>query len=155
MTSNPRGRQLPLDGLGDVDQAHTPVPRPRPIGASTRRPQMSEAQLLAAVRKLARMQQWLCYHTADSRHSEAGWPDLVLLSVRQHRLLIVELKAEDGRVSPEQHTWLGALAACGIETGIWRPSDLVDVPAILAGRRLDPTDYGIQPLTPELLRWRR
>ena len=108
---------------------------------------VSEADLLAAVRQLARLTGWLTYHTHDSRRSEAGWPDLALISVRQRRLLIVELKTEDGRVSPKQEQWLRGLAVCGIETGIWRPSDLANVAAILGGRRLDPTEYGIEPLT--------
>jgi hypothetical protein len=149
MTRGPgQPQQLVLDG---VDQEHAPA-------RSGRRhpgPGMSEAQLLAAVRRLARLRQWLTYHTHLSRHSEPGWPDLVLLSVHQRRLLIVELKTDTGATSPEQDQWLAALAACGIEVAIWRPRDLVDVAAILGGRRIDPTEYGIQPLTPEQMRWRR
>ena len=100
---------------------------------------MSEDDLLAAVRQLARYRNWMTYHTAFSRGSEAGWPDLVLLHPRTRRCLFVELKREDGAVTASQQAWLDALADCGFETGVWRPSHLPAViPAVLAGRRLTP-----------------
>lgn len=100
---------------------------------------MTEDALLAAVRKLAKYRGWWTYHTHYSRGSEAGWPDLVLLDPRGHRCLFVELKREDGKVTPPQQAWLDALTACGYETGVWRPSDLpTTIPAVLAGRRLTP-----------------
>lgn len=84
-------------------------------------PQMTEAQLLDAVRKLAMLTGWLPYHTHDSRRSEAGFPDLVLAHVRQRRVLFVELKSRRGTVRPQQGIWLGALRSCGAETALWRP----------------------------------
>lgn len=97
---------------------------------------MTESQLLAAVRQLAELTSWLCYHTHDSRRSEPGFPDLVLCSTRQRRVLFVELKSETGTVTGEQDTWLIALDACGFEVAVWRPADLDDaIPAVLAGRR--------------------
>ena len=68
---------------------------------------------------------WLPYHTFDSRRSEPGFPDLVLC--RPPRLLFVELKSEKGKLTAEQERWLALLAEVpGVETKVWRPSDLLD-----------------------------
>ena len=111
-----------------------------PARCSSLRSGMTEAQLLAAVRQLGRRTGWaLTYHTHDSRKSEPGWPDLVLCHPRRCRILFIELKTETGQTTPEQDSWLIALAACGLEVATWRPSDLDDeIPAVLTGyRRLD------------------
>jgi len=78
----------------------------------------------------------LTYHTHDSRHSQAGFPDLVAYRYRAgvHTLCLVELKRQQGRVSPAQETWLAAFRAIAavvngmtqtvrVITGVWRPSD--------------------------------
>lgn len=83
---------------------------------------MTEKEWQAQVVQLARLNGWrLIYHTFDSRHSKAGFPDLVLL--RPPELLIVELKTDIGKVKADQQEWLDALAACGVETAVWRPCD--------------------------------
>lgn len=83
---------------------------------------MNENDWQGEVLTLARFGGWtLRYHTFDSRHSAAGFPDLVL--VRVPELLIVELKTDKGKVTDDQQTWLEALAACGLETHVWRPRD--------------------------------
>lgn len=65
---------------------------------------------------------WLWYHSTDSRRDPAGWPDLVL--VKPPRVLFVELKSTGGRVRPEQHVWMAALAECDtIASGYVYPSD--------------------------------
>lgn len=98
---------------------------------------MSEAQLLAAVRQLAKYRNWWTYHTAFSRGSEAGWPDLVLISPAHGRTIFAELKREDGKLTASQQAWLTALADCGHETAVWRPSHLADgtITAALRGTR--------------------
>lgn len=85
---------------------------------------MSEAVLDSHVTKLARMLGWWRFHPFDSRRSQAGWPDLVLL--RPPQILLRELKADKGQISPEQQQVLDMLAACGLDVGIWRPRDLHD-----------------------------
>jgi hypothetical protein len=99
---------------------------------------MTEQQLLGAVKKLAMLTGWLPYHTHDSRRSDAGWPDLVLVSVRQRRILFVELKSRTGRLRPQQGVWLGVLRAVGMETAVWRPADWLDgsIERALKGERL-------------------
>lgn len=52
-----------------------------------------------------------------------GFPDLVL-SHRKHGTLFTELKAEKGRLSPEQKIWLEVLSESGCEVHVWRPSDM-------------------------------
>ena len=90
-------------------------------GAQASAPYISEKRLLAAVRELARVSGWLCYHTHDSRRSEAGFPDLVL--ARGGRVVFAELKSERGRLRPEQRVWLDALAEAEHEVHLWRPAD--------------------------------
>lgn len=87
---------------------------------------MSEDALLAQVRRLALDLGWLVYHTHDSRRSEAGFPDLVLVNAKQGRTLFRELKRMRGRVSPDQRIWIDALQLVGQDAAIWRPDDLLE-----------------------------
>ena len=65
---------------------------------------------------------WMAYHTHDSRRSEAGFPDLVL--VKPPVVVFVELKTNKGRTSKEQTQWLEQLGLCtDIEVHLWRPAD--------------------------------
>lgn len=98
---------------------------------------MTEAQLLQAVRDLAKLRGWLCYHTHDSRRSEPGFPDLVLVHPRSGDLVLAELKAAKGRVSVPQQTWIDALAGAGITVHVWRPAHLTGGQIV---RALTPTD---------------
>lgn len=63
---------------------------------------------------------WKVYHTFDSRHSEAGFPDLVLL--RGDRQLVVELKVGDKNPTAEQIEWLNAFEKAGVDAQVWRSS---------------------------------
>lgn len=68
---------------------------------------MSERVLAEHVRQtLTNLPGVLAYHTHDSRHSAAGFPDWVVLV--GDRGWALELKSEKGRVEPEQHEWLAA-----------------------------------------------
>lgn len=85
---------------------------------------MTEKQLQGVVVQLARLNGWLAYHTFDSRRSEPGFPDLVL--VRGVRILYRELKTEKGRVTVPQQAWLDALAAAWADVAVWRPAQWHD-----------------------------
>jgi hypothetical protein len=86
---------------------------------------MSEKALESGVRRiLADLPGVLAYHTHDSRRSHAGFPDWVLAG--RGGVLWRELKRENGRLADAQAEWLGMLAECREDAGVWRPSDLLD-----------------------------
>lgn len=85
---------------------------------------MTEKAWQAAVVQLATLYGWLVYHTYDSRRSNPGWPDLVLVRANTGEILYVELKTDKGKTTPAQDVWLAALRACGQEAHVWRPRDL-------------------------------
>lgn len=85
---------------------------------------MTEADLLAGVRALARDLAWATYHTLRSKGSEPGFPDLVL--IRGSVAMFRELKTSQGALTPAQKAWLGHLEAAGLDAGVWRPLDLLD-----------------------------
>lgn len=93
--------------------------------------QESEAAWQSRVRYVARLYGWAVYHTHDSRRSDPGFPDLVIV---RERVVVAELKTERGRVTPEQEAWLAAFRAAGVEAYVWRPSDWEDAVRVLAPR---------------------
>ena len=80
---------------------------------------VTEKEFMAAVLSKAKSLGWVCYHTRDSRKSQAGYPDLTMA---RERLICAELKTETGQVSAAQANWLTALAEAGVECYVWRPS---------------------------------
>ena len=87
---------------------------------------MSEGTLLEKVRQTARELGYLTYHTHDSRRSEPGFPDLVLVHGARGRVVFAELKDMRRRVEPDQEMWLDRLRAAGAEAYVWRPIHLLD-----------------------------
>jgi hypothetical protein len=136
--------QAPLTPAGESgveDRANTPpagprTPRRNRKFAKPTVPDMSENELLANVREIAKLNGWETYHTHDSRRSDAGWPDLVLASAAQRRTLFIELKKRTGRVSDAQQKWLDLLALCGQEVAVWRPADMPEIVRVLRGQRI-------------------
>jgi hypothetical protein len=91
---------------------------------------VSERDLTAYVRDLAKAFGWRRYHTWTSIHSPAGFPDEVL--VRPPRLVFAELKSASGRLKPEQDAWLEALRQVpGVETYTWRPEHMDEIAEVL------------------------
>ena len=83
---------------------------------------LSERDFQRQVVLLAELMGWYVYHTYDSRRSNPGFPDLVL--VRTPCVVFAELKREKGRVTPAQREWADELSRCsGVEYYLWRPSD--------------------------------
>ncbi len=85
---------------------------------------MSEDQWQATIMDLAFALQWDAYHTHDSRGSQPGFPDLVLV---RDRVIFAELKTERGRTTAQQYGWQLRLKDAGAETYIWRPRDYPQV----------------------------
>jgi len=81
---------------------------------------ISERDWQNQVRELALLHGWLIYHTHDSRRSDPGFPDLVLV---RERVVYAELKREKGKLTAEQKAWRYSLNGAGAETYVWRPSD--------------------------------
>lgn len=103
--------------------------------------EMTEDELEANVRTLGALTGWtLIYHTHDSRRSDPGFLDLVMVNPRQGRILFVELKTRTGRIRPKQRDWLAGLAAVGMEAALWRPAQWFDgsIARALKGERLTP-----------------
>jgi len=98
---------------------------------------LAEAGLLEHLRALARRHGWLVYHTHDSRRSEPGFPDLVLVKPASAqaagRLIFAEVKTAQGKLTVEQMQWLEVLrhSAAGVEVYCWRPQDLEAICATL------------------------
>lgn len=75
------------------------------------------------------------HHTPDSRRSNAGLPDLLIVGTGG--FMFAELKSEKGKVRPEQHRVIERLIAAGGDARVWRPSDWPSVEhtlRLLAGR---------------------
>jgi hypothetical protein len=69
------------------------------------------------------------YHTFDSRRSDTGFPDLVL--VGHKRVIFLELKREQGKVSAAQAEWIAALRDNGAEVYVARPRHLQALSTVL------------------------
>lgn len=110
-------------------QAHAAARR----GKTLRQP---ERAFQAQVEELATLLGWTYYHPWTSVHSVAGWPDLVLVRAKPDggaRMVIAELKAEDGQLTPAQEMWIELLRKVpGIEVFVWKPSDWPEIERILA-----------------------
>ena len=115
-------------------QTHTAVPSD---AEAQRALELPEADLLRLITTLAKHAGWHVYHTHDSRHSEAGFPDLVLAKPgtagKAGRLIFAEVKSRKGKVSQEQMIWLDILqhSLLSLEVYLWRPADWPDIVAIL------------------------
>lgn len=91
-------------------------------------PGLSEKQFQQQVTDLCGWLGLRYYHTYDSRRSNPGFPDLLIVG---SRTIFVELKSESGRMSRAQREWMEALDASGQEGHVWRPSDFDTVVRVL------------------------
>jgi hypothetical protein len=79
----------------------------------------TEKQLHDMLRAAALRNDYLVYHTHDSRRSDAGFPDLIC--IKRGAIFALELKAQKGRVSAQQEMWLNAWSSCGAYAAVVRP----------------------------------
>ena len=83
---------------------------------------MSEAEWQEQIVSYARMNDWLVHHNADSRRSDPGLPDLIL--VRGDTVMFLECKKMTGKMRQEQTLWMGRLkTATQVKSAVVRPSD--------------------------------
>jgi hypothetical protein len=87
---------------------------------------MTEAELQEHVRILARDLGLYHFHVHDSRRSQGGWPDSVIVNLITGRILYRELKTQAGQLTSEQKALGYALTAGGHDWQVWRPADLLD-----------------------------
>lgn len=85
-----------------------------------------EKTLQKHVLELAAGQHWTHrYHTYFSDRSEKGFPDVVLARPETHQIVFAELKAQKGKLTPAQESWIEALRAAEgdgtVRVCIWRP----------------------------------
>jgi len=116
---------------GKVTSFGGTVATAQPAAPAVLPPEISEKDFMAKVIELAESQGWHCYHTHDSRRSEAGFPDLTLV---RERVIYVELKTEIGKLTKAQREWIKALAWAGGETYVWRPRDWPEVQKVLENK---------------------
>ena len=96
---------------------------------------LSEAQFQAQIVTMARWHGWKVYHTYDSRRSEPGFPDLIML--RSGVQVVIECKSLNGKVTDDQQGWLDAFRAvpqCIVR--VWRPSDWAEIHEVLQNASL-------------------
>lgn len=85
---------------------------------------MTEAELQEAVRRMCADLGLYHYHPHDSRRSQAGWPDSVIIG--RCGVLFRELKTQAGKLSSEQRHVGYLLTGAGLSWEVWRPADLAD-----------------------------
>jgi hypothetical protein len=96
-------------------------------------PAISERAFMQALRREALANDYLFYHTFDSRRSAPGFIDCVLARPGKP-LLCWELKTADGVVTLAQQRWLEVLGqVTHVEAGVWRPEDWESMVARLRG----------------------
>ena len=91
---------------------------------------VNEAGLSRSVTELLTLRGWMWHHQRPGQTSggrwnrgtegNSGFPDIV--AVRHGRVVFIELKAQNGQVSPEQTAWHNALRIADVDAFIWRPS---------------------------------
>ena len=97
---------------------------------------MPEKQLQQQVLDAAKYLGYLVYHVFDSRRSEPGFPDAILVGTGRFagRLIVLEFKTETGRPTQAQLTWLGAwMQVPAAVVMVVRPRDVDEVLQVLQG----------------------
>lgn len=98
---------------------------------------MTEEELQRLVAELCMRLGLHHYHTADSRRSEPGFPDSVIVGTG---ILFRELKERDGALTPAQRRWGSRIERAGGNWAVWRPADwtsMVILAQLMAIRRID------------------
>ena len=94
------------------------------------RTELTEKQWSEQVLDMCRLGGWKYYHTYDSRRSVHGFPDLVLV---RERVIFVELKSPNGKLTGYQGEWISRLRQAGADAQVWRPEDYERIQRLLLG----------------------
>lgn len=92
---------------------------------------MRETELQEQVRQMCAQLGLYHYHVHDSRRSESGWPDCVIMSQRPglsgagSGIIFRELKSQSGELTSEQKHVGYLLTAAGLSWEVWRPADFL------------------------------
>jgi hypothetical protein len=97
-----------------------------------RHPIVTEKSFLSAVIDLCKVYGYEYYHTWKSIHSPKGFPDLVMVNPSKKKLVIAELKTDNGKITKFQEDWIQWLKDCGVEAQVWRPKDWDKIVEILS-----------------------
>jgi hypothetical protein len=99
---------------------------------------VSEKAFQAQVKEMAVLNGWRYYHVYDSRRSDEGFPDCVMVHAGKRRLIFAELKVEGKEPTSSQQDWLDDLTEVSKygyspipEVYCWRPSDIEEIWSIL------------------------
>ncbi len=93
---------------------------------------LSEDEFTEQVIAIAHWYKWRCAHFRPARtnkgwrtamQGDVGYPDLSL--ARGSRIILAELKAEDGKYRDGQREWADAIGP--VVYRLWRPSDLHEI----------------------------
>jgi len=93
--------------------------------------ELTEKQFQGQVVHLAKLSGFdFVYHTWNSQHSPAGFPDLIM--IKDGCLIVAELKTEKGKLSAEQYFWLLEFRKVpSAEVFLWRPSDWEELETVI------------------------
>lgn len=114
----------------------TPRPSPAPQKVDDGLPKITEEQFTRQVIAYAKLCGWRVAHFRAARLKDGswrtpvqgdgkGWPDLFL--IKYQRVLVVELKSDDGELTREQREWMIAFNKTPIPWRVWRPRDWKEV----------------------------
>lgn len=124
---------------------------------------MTEAEWQQMLLDLAHLLGWQHMHVRRSigkgtrwttATSMKGWPDLTLMRpATAHvpgELIFVEVKAQDGRTTPDQDQCHELLRSTGHDVYVWRPSDLDEATHRLSRHRNATAPRVIPPPNPNV-----
>lgn len=92
---------------------------------------MTEKEFQQQVIDFAKLNGWLVYFTWSSKHSPAGFPDLVMVHPDKYKVVFVELKVGKNKLTASQEDWIDALCDAGEYVYVWYPEDWPQIEQIL------------------------
>lgn len=101
------------------------------ISAQAAVARQTEADFQKQVKQAAALLGWFCLHFPNAVINPAGWPDLMCF--RDGKMLLMELKRENGRLGPRQEEMIETLNHCGQVVHVFRPSDWDQIEKTLRG----------------------